>query len=357
MKKIIILVAMLLLGVNSINAARRAVYLSSSIFTAKPSVESTPFGLNYYFEENPSNQQHSNFAIDAQNWIEKHLGISIDGPSSGYTGAIFSLANAGSTVTWSSSDPSIATIDQQGILTVKRNGVIQLLAQSDGVSYSKTVMVGLPRYVLTSKHEPGGFKIDASCIDGEFQNQLEAVNNIVQFQWGVKFPGKSLEWNVINCASIFIPLDNKDAVVFLKVSDGNGNESVVQSVKVTGNDVLLPTNNHIKVDGNKNIYKENGSSYSYKRGKLYLTRDTSLPTEYQRANWTAMEADVYSPFSNQYNIIVDGGEIMLKDILPEEELDYVVSNLEVGQTYTYTIALKNPQKKVIQLLPFTVTLK
>ena len=99
MKKIIILVAMLLLGVNSINAARRAVYLFSSIFTAKPSVESTPFGLNYYFEENPSNQQHSNFAIDAQNWIEKHLGISIDGPSSGYTGAIFSLANAGSTVT------------------------------------------------------------------------------------------------------------------------------------------------------------------------------------------------------------------------------------------------------------------
>ena len=104
--------------------------------------------------------------------------------------------------------------------------------------------------------------------------------------------------------------------------DSNGRESVVQSVKASGNDVFLPTNNHIKVDGNKNIYKENGSSYSYKRGKLYLTRDTSLPTEYQRANWTAMEADVYSPFSNQYNI-----------------------------------ALKNPQKKVIQLLPFTVTLK
>lgn len=255
------------------------------------------------------------------------------------------------------SDASIATINQQGILTVKENGVVQILAQSDDISYSKTIIVGLPRYILSSKQEPGGFKIDASCIDGEFQNQLEAVNKIVQFQWGVKFPGKSLEWNATNSASIFIPLDNKDAVVFFKVSDGNGNESVVQSVKACGNDVFLPTNNHIKVDVNKNLYKENGSSYSYKRGKLYLTRDNSLPTEYQRANWTAMEADVYSPFSNQYNIIVDGGEIMLKNILPEEELDYVVSNLEVGQTYTYTIALKNPQKKVIQLLPFTVTLK
>ena len=152
-------------------------------------------------------------------------------------------------------------------------------------------------------------------------------------------------------------MENKDAVVFFKVCDANGNESVVQSVKATGNDVFLPTNNHIKVDVNKNLYKENGSSYSYKRGKLYLTRDASLPEEYQRAIWTAMEADVFSPFSNQYNITIDGGEMMLKDILPEEELDYVVNNLEVGQTYSYTIALKNPQKKIIQFLPFTITLK
>ena len=310
MKKIIILVAMLLLGVNSINAARRAVYLS--------------------FSSNGLSGKKGN-----ANRAPMHLPVNV----------VYD------------SDASIATINQQGILTVKENGVVQILAQSDVISYSKTIIVGLPRYILSSKQEPGGFKIDASCIDGEFQNQLEAVNKIVQFQWGVKFPGKSLEWNATNSASIFIPLDNKDAVVFFKVCDSNGRESVVQSVKASGNDVFLPTNNHIKVDGNKNIYKENGSSYSYKRGKLYLTRDTSLPTEYQRANWTAMEADVYSPFSNQYNIIVDGGEIMLKNILPEEELDYVVSNLEVGQTYTYTIALKNPQKKVIQLLPFTVTLK
>lgn len=331
--------------------------ISSSMFTIKPSVEATPFGLNYHIEDNVSNHGHSCFAIKTQEWIENHLGISIDGPSSGYTSAKYSLANAKSSVTWSSSDASIATINQQGILTVKENGVVQILAQSDDINYSKTIIVGFPRYILSSKHEPGGFKIDATCIDGEFQNQLETVNKIVQFQWGVKFPDKSIEWNTTNSASIFIPLENKDAVVFFKVCDSNGRESVVQSVKASGNDVFLPTNNHIKVDGNKNIYKENGSSYSYKRGKLYLTRDTSLPTEYQRANWTAMEADVYSPFSNQYNIIVDGGEIMLKNILPEEELDYVVSNLEVGQTYTYTIALKNPQKKVIQLLPFTVTLK
>lgn len=331
--------------------------MKPSSFTVRPTVGTNPFGLNYHLESNPLNQSHSSFSNEAQYWIETHLGITIEGPSFGYTGAKYSLANAEDPVVWNSSDVSIAAIDQQGVLTVKGSGVVQLLAQSDGESYSRTIIVGLPHYVLSSQHEPGGFKIEASCIDKEFQDYIETVNKTVLFQWGVKFPDKSIVWNIANSPAIFIPLENKDAVVFFKVCDANGNESVVQSVKATGNDVFLPTNNHIKVDVNKNLYKENGSSYSYKRGKLYLTRDASLPEEYQRAIWTAMEADVFSPFSNQYNITIDGGEMMLKDILPEEELDYVVNNLEVGQTYSYTIALKNPQKKIIQFLPFTITLK
>lgn len=221
MKKIIILVAMLLLGVNSINAARRAVYLSFS---------------NNGFSGKKGNA----------NRAPMHLPVNV----------VYD------------SDASIATINQQGILTVKENGVVQILAQSDDISYSKTIIVGLPRYILSSKHEPGGFKIDATCIDGEYQNQLETINKIVQFQWDVKFPDKSIEWNTTNSASIFIPLENKDAVVFFKVCDSNGRESVVQSVKASGNDVFLPTNNHIKVDGNKNIWVTSKSVWIRHRSSL-----------------------------------------------------------------------------------------
>ena len=285
MKKIIILVAMLLLGVHSINAARRAVYLS--------------------FSNNGLSGKKGN-----ANRAPMHLPVNV----------VYD------------SDASIATINQQGILTVKENGVVQILAQSDDISYSKTIIVGLPRYILSSKHEPGGFKIDATCIDGEYQNQLETVNKIVQFQWGVKFPDKSIEWNTTNSASIFIPLENKDAVVFFKVCDSNGRESVVQSVKASGNDVFLPTNNHIKVDGNKNIYKENGSSYSYKRGKLYLTRDTSLPTEYQRANWTAMEADVYIAESGICAIIVTHNMEQATRVSDNTAFFYVGDMVETGPT-------------------------
>lgn len=107
MKKIIILVAMLLLGVNSINAARRAVYLSFS---------------NNGFSGKKGNA----------NRAPMHLPVNV----------VYD------------SDASIATINQQGILTVKENGVVQILAQSDDISYSKTIIVGLPQYILSSNPQP-----------------------------------------------------------------------------------------------------------------------------------------------------------------------------------------------------------
>lgn len=330
---------------------------SPSIFTTRPTATSSYFGQNYYLEDAPKNQEHSYFSEKAQNWIEAHLKTSISGPSSGYTGAKYSLTSPTSSISWSCSNTSIAEIDQQGVLTVKGNGVTQIIALCNGISYSRTIIIGLPKYILSAKHEPDGFKIDATCIDAEFQPHLETVNRIIQYQWGVKFPNKPVNWQITNTPSIFVPLEDKDAVVFFKVHDANSNESISQSVKVNAYDVFWAENNHLKVDANSNIYKEDGSVYSYKNGKVYLTRDTSLPSDYQHDIWTSTKAVVFSPFANQYNVLVTRGEIPIKGILPQEELNYVISNSDIGQTNIYTIALLNPEDKIIQFLPFTITLK
>ena len=66
---------------------------------------------------------------------------------------------------------------------------------------------------------------------------------------------------------------------------------------------------------------------------------------------------VFSPFASQYNVLVTRGEIPIKDILPQDELNYVISNSDTGQTNIYTIALLNPEDKIIQFMPFTITLK
>lgn len=88
-----------------------------------------------------------------------------------------------------------------------------------------------------------------------------------------------------------------------------------------------------------------------------MTRDASLPSDYQHDIWTSTKAVVFSPFANQYNVLVTRGEISIKNILPQEELNYVISNSDTGQTNIYTIALLNPEDKIIQFLPFTITLK
>lgn len=215
----------------------------------------------------------------------------------------------------------------------------------------------LPRYILSTSHEPDGFKIDAICIDAEFQSHLQTANKVLLFQWGVKLPNKSIEWKTTSSPSIFIPLEDKDAVVFFKVSDSNGNESTIQSIQVNAYDIFFATNNHLKVDANKNIYKEDGSAYSYKNGKVYLTRNKDLPSNYQHDIWTATKAVVFSPFANQYSVSVTRGEIPIKNILPQDELNDVLNNSDMGQTNIYTIALLNPEDKIIQFLPFTITLK
>ena len=116
-------------------------------------------------------------------------------------------------------------------------------------------------------------------------------------------------------------------------------------------------NNILSIDKSKNIYKENGSLYSYKNGKIYLTRDTSLPSQYQKDIWTSTKGVVFSPFSTAYDVTVTRGEIPIKQVLPEEELNLVIQNATTGKEYIYTIALLNPEDKIIQFIPVTFKMK
>lgn len=86
----------------------------------------------------------------------------------------------------------------------------------------------------------------------------------------------------------------------------------MQFVNAVSSDLFFVNNNILSIDESKNIYKENGSLYSYKNGKIYLTRDTSLPSQYQKDIWTSTKGVVFSPFSTAYNVTVTRGEIPIK---------------------------------------------
>ena len=330
---------------------------SPSNFLSQPGPADTPFGSNYYMETDYDYQTHTIFSAHAINWLMQQVSTTIAGPVAGYTGAQYYLAGALSSVTWSSSDNTVATIDSRGILTAKGSGITQITAKSGSSTFSKTVVVGIPRYVLNATHVPDGYQITTECIDSKFNQNIALVNRTLNFHWGVKFPGKSINWMTSDNPALFIPLEDNNVEVFFKVSDRRGNESAVQHVSANAPDIYYVTNNELQMDASGNIYKEDGVKYSYKNGKVYLTRDPSLSSYYQRDLWTITEARVISPFNAPYNITVSRGEIAIKNILPQKEVNLIKSTGSSGASFMYVISLLNPEDKVVQFIPVTVKYK
>lgn len=181
------------------------------------------------------------------------------------------------------------------------------------------------------------YMINANIISSQFKNYSSWINQVITFCWGVKYAGRDIKWVNGHSPSIMLPLEREadNATVYFKLIDNNGNESPMQFVNAVSSDLFFVNNNILSIDKSKNIYKENGSLYSYKNGKIYLTRDTSLPSQYQKDIWTSTKGVVFSPFSTAYDVTVTRGEIPIKQVLPEEELNLVIQNATTGKEYIY----------------------
>lgn len=327
----------------------------SSIFFSNPNPSLSAFdGIKM-----EHNTNHICFSEACQSWIEGQIKTTISGPSTGFTGAKYTISNQMGQVAWTSSDASLATISNQGVLTVHGKGIVKIAASVNGVEYSKKIIVGMPTYVLSANHVPGGYMINTNIISSQFKNYSSWINQVITFCWGIKYAGRDIKWTNSHSPSIMLPLEREadNVTVYLKLIDNNGNESPMQFVNAVSSDLFFVNNNILSIDESKNIYKENGSLYSYKNGKIYLTRDTSLPSQYQKDIWTSTKGVVFSPFSTAYNVTVTRGEIPIKQVLPEEELNLVIQNATTGKEYVYTIALLNPEDKIIQFIPVTFKIK
>ena len=103
----------------------------------------------------------------------------------GYEGAKYSLQSAQEgDVTWSSDNPNVASINTTGILTVKGRGVVVISANYKNQKYSQTILVGIPRFILLSSPQKGGYKVVAKCIDSEYKELPASFKRSAQIQMG-----------------------------------------------------------------------------------------------------------------------------------------------------------------------------
>ena len=284
----------------------------------------------------------------------------IIGPKVGYEGAKYSLQSAQEgDVTWSSNNPDVASINASGILTVKGRGVVVLTANYKNQKYSQTILVGIPRFILSSSPQMGGYKVVASCIDDEYKNYQPLLNEVLKFKWGIKHTNENISWSTSDKSSLTIQTQalDKDITVFLQVADDQGNKSALQYVSIHPHEAYQTDYSTFYIDSHGELYGVGKKKDLYETARVFLRYKDNLPDKYKDLEWMPLTAIVLSPLKGRKEIGVENGGPLVRDIMTEEEYEHIKSHSSDNQTYTYTLLLLNFSQKVIQFTPVSFTFK
>lgn len=215
------------------------------------------------------------------------------------------------------------------------------------------------RYILTALRESDGYKVEATCIDTDGEDELSGLKGIIKYNWGVKYPGKDIRWTEtdVPVLQVQITTDTEPVLVFLELVDNAGNKGPVQFVELNSPEIYYAINQRLYVDAQGHLYKESKSKYSYNSGRLYLYYKDDLDEEYKERKWMITSAMVFSPYSRTQKIAVQNGGPLIRDILPESELEEIRKSSEEGRVYTYTLMLLNAAGKAVQFVPVSFTFK
>jgi len=284
----------------------------------------------------------------------------IIGPKVGYEGAKYSLQSAQEgDVTWSSNNPDVASINASGILTVKGRGVVVLTANYKNQRYNQTILVGIPRFILLSSPQKGGYKVVAKCIDSEYKNYQPLLNEVLRFKWGIKHTNENISWSTSDKSSLTIQAQalDKDITVFLQVADVQGNKSALQYVSIHPHEAYQTDYSTFYIDSHGELYGVGKKKDLYESARVFLRDKDNLPDKYKELEWTPFTAIVLSPLKVRKEIAVKDGGPLVRDIMTEEEYEHIKSHSSDNQTYTYTLLLLNFSQKVIQFIPVSFTFK
>lgn len=331
---------------------------SPSNYFKAPTGLSSPFGENYFTHMNAVT--HAIFSDDGMKWIKSRLYTSIIGPKVGYNGAKYSLSSTtGGNITWDCDKKDVASINSAGVLTVKGRGVVVITANYKDQTYSQTIMVGLPRYVLSATHEPGGCKVNATCIDNEYKNYLPQLNGVLKFNWGIKYSNKDIRWFESDKSSFTVqPQEqNGDITIFLQIEDALGNKSALQHISVHPQDVYASDYTTFYIDSEGNLYDFKKRYDLYESSRVFIDYKPNLPEKYEGREWMPITAIVLSPQKGNKEISMYDGGPLVSDILSEEEYEFIRNKSNDNQRYNYMLMLLNDEQKVIQYIPICFIFK
>ena len=169
-------------------------------------------------------------------WIRQQIEVKVEGPSMPVSGDVYTLENCTSSVTWTTGDESIATINRySGEIMVNNPGVTTVNAcyyyNGNEYSRSKTIMVGLPDFYLKNNNDNYNYSVTAKCRTDSKAFQLFVDEGLIEYEWGIKKENEPIEWTVQR-DSVFaiVPFTNQAFTVYMRVKCNNGMRGPVYSM-------------------------------------------------------------------------------------------------------------------------------
>lgn len=194
----------------------------------------TPF--DSFFLRDASCSHMSNIGIQ-WDWVHDISNMSINGPSGiAYTGDTFSISsgNYGSSPSWTVSDNSVASISNNGYLTVTGSGPIRITYSNYNAPYRyyhkhRTVLAnGLPSdfYLSSASLGNNSYSITAKSTSQQINELLDEMsgNHQIAYIWGIKGSTGNIAWSDTTYTRMHIISATPGTIVHLKVRDQNGRE-------------------------------------------------------------------------------------------------------------------------------------
>lgn len=158
--------------------------------------------------------------------------MKIDGPNVPMTGDKYNIRNCPYPVSWSTSDPSVATINAStGEISISGHGYITINATYKSVSgqsfsKSKKIMAGVPEFYLDFRYDQGkGYITTARCREREFYYFLNSGD--INYEWGLKSGESDIVW-ISSKDSVFVlpaPADVEPKTIFMRLRSIGGYKS------------------------------------------------------------------------------------------------------------------------------------
>lgn len=158
--------------------------LSQADYTYDYSMQNRPVSPKHspfhaYYISNKS-ERHIMMNENISNWLLRQLSTNVVGDDIGSNGSKYYLANLPSSesVSWYSSNISIASINSDGVITCNRHGYVDIIGQlSNGMQYMKRIMSKLPPYTIDAPYSINGYcaKLKLNTDNKEYYRYADKI--------------------------------------------------------------------------------------------------------------------------------------------------------------------------------------